>query len=146
MTPVSRSLAGRPVRGSRTGRPIMALLDLLGRRWTLRVLWELRDGPVKFRDVAQRADAMSQSVLSRRLKELGAARFVVGGEDGWRLSEGGAELLQLLLPLLQFSNRWAVAIAERESAARSKTSPGVGHSPISKRRKDTRRRSVEPGR
>ena len=30
------------VRGSRTGRPIMALLDLLGRRWTLRILWELR--------------------------------------------------------------------------------------------------------
>ena len=35
---------GRPVRGSQTGRPIMALMDLLGRRWTLRVIWELRDG------------------------------------------------------------------------------------------------------
>jgi len=34
---------GRPVRGSRTGRPIMALLDLLGRRWVLRILWELRE-------------------------------------------------------------------------------------------------------
>ena len=31
------------VRGSRTGRPIMALLDLLGRRWTLRIIWELRE-------------------------------------------------------------------------------------------------------
>ena len=27
----------RSVRGSRTGRPIMALLDLLGRRWSLRI-------------------------------------------------------------------------------------------------------------
>ncbi|HJV56497.1 MAG TPA: transcriptional regulator, partial [Methylomirabilota bacterium] len=34
---------GWPVRGSRTGRPIMALMDLLGRRWALRVIWELRD-------------------------------------------------------------------------------------------------------
>ena len=34
------------VRGSRTGRPVMALLDLLGRRWTLRIVWELRDGPL----------------------------------------------------------------------------------------------------
>ena len=79
----------RAVRGSTTGRPIMALLDLLGRRWTLRVLWELRGGPVKFRDLAQRADAMSQSVLSKRLNELETACFVTSDEDGWRLSDDG---------------------------------------------------------
>ena len=33
----------RAVRGSRTGRPVMALLDLLGRRWSLRIIWELRE-------------------------------------------------------------------------------------------------------
>ena len=136
MTPVSPSLPGRPVRGSQTGRPIMALLDLLGRRWTLRVLWELRDGPVKFRDLAQRADAMSQSVLSKRLKELEAACLAAGGEDGWWLSESGAELLQLLLPLSQFSNRWAAVIAERETAAGKKAGPSAGRSPVSKARKD----------
>jgi hypothetical protein len=27
-----------------TGRPIVQLLELLGRRWTLRFLWELRTG------------------------------------------------------------------------------------------------------
>ena len=103
---------GRPVRGSRTGRPIMALLDLLGRRWTLRVLWELRDGPVKFRDLAQRADAMSQSVLSKRLNELETACFVTSDEDGWRLSDDGSALLQLLLPLSRFATRWAELIVE----------------------------------
>jgi len=36
------------VRGSRSGRPIMALLDLLGRRWTLRIIWELhRQSPIR---------------------------------------------------------------------------------------------------
>src|SRR5918999_3277976 len=35
---------GRPVRGSRTGVPVMALPDLLGRRWTLGVLWNLSNG------------------------------------------------------------------------------------------------------
>ena len=39
------------VRGSRTGRPIMMLLDLLGRRWVLRIVWELRDEPRRFRDL-----------------------------------------------------------------------------------------------
>ena len=98
---------GRPVRGSRTGRPIMALLDLLGRRWTLRVLWELREGPVKFRDLAQRADAMSQSVLSKRLNELETACFVTSDEEGWRLSNDGSALLQLLAPLSRFATRWS---------------------------------------
>ena len=34
------------VRGSRTGRPIMVVLDVLGRRWALRVLWERVAGTV----------------------------------------------------------------------------------------------------
>jgi DNA-binding HxlR family transcriptional regulator len=85
---------GRPVRGSTTGRPVMALLDLLGRRWTLRVLWELRDGPVKFRELAQRADAMS-----------------------WRLTDNGSELLQVFSPLSRFATRWAELIVEPKLAA-----------------------------
>src|ERR1043166_5346486 len=40
---------GAPVRGSRTGRPIMALMDLLGRRGALRVLWVLREARLPFR-------------------------------------------------------------------------------------------------
>jgi len=56
-------LPGRPVRGSATGRPIMALLDLLGRRWALRVLWELRSGPVpSFRELQSRCGGVSSSV------------------------------------------------------------------------------------
>ena len=42
---------GVSVRGSRSGRPIMAALDLLGRRWALRILWELRAGPLTFRAI-----------------------------------------------------------------------------------------------
>lgn len=120
----------------------MALLDLLGRRWTLRVLWELRDGPVKFRDLAQRADAMSQSVLSKRLKELEAAGFALGAGAGWQLSDDGGELLQLLLPLSQFSNRWATAIAERKATDIRKLGSGVVKKPGSQQRKQAQRRSV----
>ena len=73
---------GRPVRGSRTGRPIMALLDLLGRRWTLRVLWELREEGLGFRELQARCDAMSASVLSQRLRELREAGIVAAGASG----------------------------------------------------------------
>ena len=52
----------RAVRGSRTGRPIMALLDLLGRRWTLRIAWELRDGPLTSRALRTACDDASPTV------------------------------------------------------------------------------------
>jgi DNA-binding HxlR family transcriptional regulator len=61
---------GARVRGSRSGRPIMALLDLLGRRWALRILWELRDGPRTFRALRLACDDASPSVLNARLREL----------------------------------------------------------------------------
>ena len=71
MPPSETPLPGRPVRGSATGRPIMALLDLLGRRWALRVLWELRSGPVPgFRELQSRCGGVSSSVLTDRLTEL----------------------------------------------------------------------------
>src|SRR4029453_1698470 len=64
-------LPGRPVRGSATGRPGMALLARLGRRWTLRLLWELRAGQAEtFRSLQSRMDGVSPSILNTRLREL----------------------------------------------------------------------------
>src|SRR5947209_14769171 len=62
---------GTPVRGSTTGRPLIAALDLLGRRWSLRILWELKDGPLGARSLRDRCDGMSPSVLYDRLGQLG---------------------------------------------------------------------------
>lgn len=104
---------GRPVRGSETGRPIMALLDLLGRRWALRVIWELRDGPLTFRQAQARCGTISSSVLNDRLAELRAAGIVEASAEGYRLSDDGRELLALYPPLDAWAQRWA----ERERAA-----------------------------
>jgi DNA-binding HxlR family transcriptional regulator len=97
-------MPGRPVRGSRTGRPIMALLDLLGRRWALRVLWELRDGPVPtFRDLQQRCGGVSSSVLTDRLTDLRTAGILDRSEGGYELTERG----RTLLPAVRAMERWA---------------------------------------
>jgi len=98
---------GNPVRGSDSGRPIMALLDLLGRRWTLRVIWELRDGPLLFRTLQERCQGMSSSVLNQRLHELRAAAIVELGDGGYRLSEEGTLLLDAYPPLDAWAQRWA---------------------------------------
>jgi DNA-binding HxlR family transcriptional regulator len=99
---------GKPVRGSKTGRPIMALLDLLGRRWTLRILWELRDRGLGFRGLQAHCDAMSASVLSRRLGELRDVGIVETDPAGVnRLTADGAALLNALGPLDRWAKRWA---------------------------------------
>ena len=109
---------GRPVRGSRTGRPIMALLDLLGRRMSLRVLWELsRAGqPLTFRAL-QGAAETNPSVLNTRLKELRAAGIVVRDARGYGLGADGAALVQLILPLHRWADDWAT---RRRAAKRSR--------------------------
>nr|WP_026178899.1 helix-turn-helix domain-containing protein [Streptomyces hokutonensis] len=103
-------LPGRPVRGSDTGRPVMAALDLLGRRWTLRVIWELhRQGtPIGFRELRRRCDDMSSSVLSTRLTELREADIAEQTPDGaWQLTPLGTDLVTAMAPLLDWSRVWA---------------------------------------
>jgi DNA-binding HxlR family transcriptional regulator len=85
----------------------MAALDLLGRRWTLRVLWELRDGkPATFRDLRDRCDQMSTSVLNQRLTELREAALLEHSTAGYRLTKQGAELQKALAPLDAWAKHW----------------------------------------
>ena len=98
----------RPVRGSTTGRPIMALLDLLGRRWTLRIAWELRDGPLTSRAVRAACDDASPTVMQARLSELREAGLVeLLSGDGYCLTPLGRELMESFLPLHRFAERWS---------------------------------------
>lgn len=97
----------RAVRGSRSGRPLMAALDLLGRRWALRVLWELRDGPLAFRALRERSGGLSPSVLNARLGELRETRLVTLDEAGYRLTPIGRSLGRALEPLSEWAERWA---------------------------------------
>ena len=109
---------GRAVRGSTTGRPIMALLDLLGRRWALRVLWELRTGEsLTFRELQARCAEVSSSVLNDRLRELREAGIVTAAPgEGYSLTPEGARLLQDLAPLDGWAKRWARRTAGRGGA------------------------------
>jgi DNA-binding HxlR family transcriptional regulator len=98
---------GDPVRGSTTGRPLMAALDLFGRRWILRVLWELRDGPLGFRPLQRRCDDMSSSVLAQRLGELEEVRLVARTDEGqYELTSLGRDLGRALRPLEAWAERW----------------------------------------
>ena len=96
----------RSVGSSRTGRPIMRLIDVLGKRWTLRILWELRDGRLNFRDLRSRCDEISPSSLNVRLKELREMGFVDLADEGYGYTASGRELGEHLLALSEWSAKW----------------------------------------
>jgi DNA-binding HxlR family transcriptional regulator len=102
----------KAVRGSSSGRPIMALLDLLGRRWSLRILWELRDAPLTSRALRSACDDASPTIVQARLSELREAGLVeLEQGDGYRLTPLGRELEQTFLPLHRFAERWSKQVS-----------------------------------
>jgi DNA-binding HxlR family transcriptional regulator len=92
----------------------MELFDLAGRRWTLRVLWELSQAgdPLTFRALRERCGEISSSVLTRRIAELRDARLVARVDDGYVLSDLGRSLVEAMQPLLDWSRAWARELEE----------------------------------
>jgi DNA-binding HxlR family transcriptional regulator len=89
----------------------MALLDLLGRRWALRIIWELRAGPLTSRSLREACGGVSPTVLHDRVIELREARLVELNEpSGYALTSLGRQLLEKFLPLVDWSQSWAAAL------------------------------------
>lgn len=86
----------------------MALLDLLGRRWVLRILWELRDEPLNFRELQAACGGISPSVLNTRLADMRDTQLVeLLPDEGYALTKMGRELHTQLTPLTVWSEKWA---------------------------------------
>jgi DNA-binding HxlR family transcriptional regulator len=104
----------------------MALLDLLGRRMALRILWELRDGRrLTFRALQEAADT-NPSVLNVRLRELREAQIVAHGPEGYALTVHGKRLLEAFLPLHAWADDWASLLAASKPArVRARRHPNV---------------------
>ena len=109
---------GRPARGTSTGRPVMVLLDLLGRRWTLRILWELRADALSFRALQGACGGLSPSVLNQRMRELTHALLVARTADGYALTQRGQSLLELLAPVNAWAEEWAQQLRPGRTRAR----------------------------
>ena len=113
-------MPGRAVRGSTTGRPLMAALDLLGRRWSLRILWELRQGPLGARALKARCDDMSSSVLYERLGELAQGGLIAQDDAlGYELTPLGHALGKAIAPLDAWAERWSAALTPQRSRSGS---------------------------
>ena len=81
-------------------------MDILQRRWTLRLLWELNQAPLTFRALQAQCGEVSPSVLNQRLAELREAGLVERGEGGYLLTALGAELVAAFEPLTRWAVKW----------------------------------------
>jgi DNA-binding HxlR family transcriptional regulator len=97
----------------------MALFDLIGRRWTLRIIWELHeaDRPLRFRELRAACGEVSSSVLTRRLHELADAQVVAHTGAGYALTASGRALVVSLRPVLRWADDWARGLEVADRAA-----------------------------
>ena len=110
---------GQPIGSSRTGRPIIVLLELLGRRWSLRILWELdQNGVSSFRALQKHCGGISPTVLNSRISELREAGIIDLREgEGYIITEEGLKLCEVIKQL----NNWAMGWAGRTVASAEKS-------------------------
>jgi DNA-binding HxlR family transcriptional regulator len=100
---------GQPIGSSRTGRPIIVLLELLGRRWSLRILWELnQNGASSFRVLQEYCGGISPTVLNARLFELREAGIIALREgEGYVVTAEGLKLGGIVEQLNTWAREWA---------------------------------------
>lgn len=77
-------------------------------------MWELAQtsGPT-FRELQQRCDGISSSVLTQRLTELTEAGIVHRAERGYALTPDGQDLGADLMRLHHWADRWATRMQQR---------------------------------
>ncbi|WP_198654629.1 MULTISPECIES: winged helix-turn-helix transcriptional regulator [Nocardia] len=106
-----RSASGaKPPRGRAdpADEPVLAVMELLGQRWMMRVLWELEPAPLGFLELRRRMGQCSSSVLSVRLHNLQAAGLIVKTPGKvYELTAAGTELTAAMRPLWTWSRSWA---------------------------------------
>ncbi|MCW8995447.1 MAG: helix-turn-helix transcriptional regulator [Psychromonas sp.] len=98
---------GLPVRGSKSGKPIMALFDLLGRTWCLGVIWQLSLSNATFRQLQARCENISPTLLNKRLQELTQLGLVMKTDTGYGLTEQAGALALLIKPMAPWACSWA---------------------------------------
>lgn len=99
----------------------MALFDLIGRRWILRIIWELHQArqPLTFRELRTACEGISSSVLTHRLRELADAQIAAHTGDGYALTNTGESLVASLQPILDWSRTWDQQLTDLDPPGRA---------------------------
>ena len=88
-------------------------MELLGKRWTGLIIKLLMEGPLRFNELAERLEVVSDRMLAERLKELEHAGVVerrvfaeVPVRVEYSLTEKGHALTPVIESIEAWSDRW----------------------------------------
>src|ERR687896_1712982 len=94
-------------------------LDVVGNRWTLLIVRELRPGPRRFTDLVDGLPGISRKLLTERLRDLERDGIITrrdlpppAARQVYELTEDGRDLATAMAPLMAWGSR---RIAERGS-------------------------------
>lgn len=99
---------------ARENASVNQLLALLEARYTMRVLWALRDGHAQtFRLLQDSVGGITPNTLNTRIKELREAGLMSHGSDGYVITPSGADLLKRISDLQAFAGKWVASQAKK---------------------------------
>jgi DNA-binding HxlR family transcriptional regulator len=100
-------IPGPLVRGPSADRPLELAFELLGHKWALWILWELRDGPLGPRPLMRACGELSPTVMYDRIAELSEAGLVkIGNKALYSLTPHGKSLVEIMDPMEAWAKRW----------------------------------------
>ncbi|WP_079046137.1 winged helix-turn-helix transcriptional regulator [Carbonactinospora thermoautotrophica] len=103
--------------------PTRQVLDRIGDRWTVLVVGALRDGPLRYTELARRIEGVSQKMLTATLRALerdGLVRRTVHPVIPPHVEYELTDLGQTLLPPLDALEAWALEHISDVLAARKR--------------------------
>ena len=87
--------------------------DLLGKKWTGRIIHVLLGGPKRFKDIKEQIPEMSDKMLTDRMKELECSGVVVRNvypempvRIEYELTEKGRDLEPVIYAIQQWAEKW----------------------------------------
>jgi DNA-binding HxlR family transcriptional regulator len=113
------ALQREPAPHGATGDGLSEALEAIGDRWSLAVIANLLDGPLRFGELQERLPAISPNVLSQRLRALAQSGLLLSSPYSLRpprflyeLTSAGAELVGPLRLLDDWGARLAGAATD----------------------------------
>lgn len=92
---------------ARSSPAIAEIIELLGKKWVMRIIWELRAGALTFRELQSACGDLSPTIVNDRLKLLQAVLLVEKTHtQGYMLTGMGLQLLEVYKPLSEWAIVW----------------------------------------
>lgn len=87
--------------------------DLLGKKWTSKIIHVLLGGPKRFKDIKEQIPEMSDKMLTDRMKELESRGIVVRNvypempvRIEYELTEKGRDLEPVISSIQEWAEKW----------------------------------------